>query len=152
MAFGITVHRRADDALYRTEPDVGSEAFDDWIKECQARWVYENPLGADGTVFNLWHVPAHELGLPLLGSIYQNGLRVEGAQLAELSRELDALEAFWAGVDFSRATPLSASTIRPGGVEEFRLVPLEQHLRERLGCLREALQVAVECDGVVEIG
>jgi hypothetical protein len=83
MAFGITVHRRADDALYRAEPDVGSESFDRWIKECQDRWVYENPLGADGTVFNLWHVPAHYLKLPLLGSIYENGLRVEGSQLAE---------------------------------------------------------------------
>ena len=74
MAFGITVHRRADDALYRSGSDVGSEEFDRWIKECQARWVYENPLGSDGTVFNLGHVPAHELGLPLLGSIYRSGL------------------------------------------------------------------------------
>ena len=114
MAFDITVHRRSDDALFQ-EPveDVSSEEFDLWIKDCQARWLYENPLGADGTVFNLWHVPAHELGLPLVGSIYQSGLRVQGPQLAELSRELDALEAFWAATDFSQATPLTASTRPP---------------------------------------
>jgi hypothetical protein len=152
MSFSITVHRRADDALYRLEPDVGSEAFDRWIKECQARWVYENPLGADGTVFELWHVPAHHLGLPLVGAIYQNGLRVEGSQFTELTRELDALEAFWARVDFSQAAPLKASITHPGGVEEVRLVPLEDHLRERLGYLREAIRLALECDGVVDIG
>ncbi len=91
MAFGITVHRRSDDPLYQSEPDVGSEAFDRWIKECQGRWVYENPLGADGTVFELWHVPAHHLELPLLGSIYHGGLRVQGSQVDDLNRELDAL-------------------------------------------------------------
>jgi hypothetical protein len=148
MAFGITVHRRADDALYRMELDVRSEAFDGWIKECQARWIYEKPLGSDGTVFDLWHVPAHELGLPLLGSIYQDGLRVEGPQLTDLSREL---EAFWARADFSRAAPRSAPTIHPDGVEEVRLAPLEEHLRERLGYFREAIRVAAGCDGVVVI-
>lgn len=151
MSFAITVHRRADDALYQTEPTaVGSEEFDRWIKECQARWVYENPLGADGTIFELWHVPAAELGLPLVGSIYNNRLRVEGAQLPELSRELDALEAFWDRTDFSGTPPLKYHTILPG-FEEIRLVPLREHLQERLGYLREAIRVAGECDGVVEI-
>jgi hypothetical protein len=82
MAFSITVHRRSDDALFQTPPaDVSSEEFDRWIKDCQARWLYENPLGADGTVFELWNVPAHEIGLPLVGAIYDNGLRVAGADL-----------------------------------------------------------------------
>jgi hypothetical protein len=152
MAFSITVHRRADDPLYRSEPHVRSEAFDAWIKECQAQWVYEKPLGSNGTVFEPWHIPAHELGLPMLGSIYQNGLQVEGTQLAELSRELDALEAFWAEIDFSQAAPLTAATILPGSVEEVKLVPLLEHLRERLGYLREAIHVATECDGVLGIG
>ena len=151
MAFGITVHRRADDALYRSEPDVRSESFDRWIKECQDRWVYEDPLGADGTVFEQWHVPAHHLKLPLLGSIYHHGLRVAGTQLEELSRELDALEAFWDQTDYSAATPLSYHTIVPGGAEEVRSVPLRDHLQERLGYLREAIRIAQDCDGVIGI-
>lgn len=151
MAFGITVHRRSDDALYRSHPDVASEAFDRWMEQCQARWVYENPLGADGTVFEQWHVPAHRLGLPLLGSIYHDGLRVEGEQLAALGRELDALERFWAGTDFSRATPLRVSTMRPDGTWEERMEPLADHLAEQSGYLREAILVANECDGVVVI-
>ena len=152
MAFGITVHRRADDALYRSHPDVASEGFDSWMMECQARWVYENPLGAGGTVFELWHVPAHELHLPLLGSIYHDGLRVEGEQLAALSRELDALQRFWAATDFSQTTPLRASIMHPDGTQEERLVPLADHLSERLGYLREAIRIAYECGGVVDIG
>jgi hypothetical protein len=152
MAFSITVHRRADDALYRSEPAFGSESFDRWIKECQARWVYENPLGADGTVFELWHVPAHHLGLPMIGSIYQNGLRVEGQQLADLSRELDALEVFWDNTDFSDARPMSCHALGDDGKEEVRFLPLREHLQERLGHLREAIRIAQECDGMVDIG
>ena len=151
MAFGITVHRRADAALYQSHPDVRSEEFDRWCKECQARWVYENPLGADGTVFESWHVPAIRLGLPLLGSIYQNGLEVEGQQVIELGHELDALERFWASTDFSQAEPLPRSIIHPNGIEETQLVPLVDHLRTRLGYLREAIRIAVECDGVIVI-
>lgn len=152
MAFGITVHRRADDAIYRTHPEVSSDEFDRWIKECRARWVYENPLGAGGTVFELWHVPARELGLPLLGSVYHDGLHVEGEHLAALSRELDALEGFWAATDFSMPRPHQASIIHPDGRHEEWSVPLAEHLRERLGYLREAIRIAEECDGVVDIG
>ena len=82
MAFSISVHRRSDDALFRTPPaDVSTEALDRWIKDCQAKRLYENPLGADGTVFELWNVPAHKLGLPLVGALYDNGLHVGGAAL-----------------------------------------------------------------------
>jgi len=151
MAFGITVHRRADAALYQSHPDVRSEEFDRWCKECQTRWVYENPLGADGTVFEFWHVPAIYIGLPLLGSLYENGLRVEGQRLIELGHELDSLERAWVSTDFSQADPLSAHTIHSNGIEEVKLVPLVEHLHERLGYLREAIRIAVECDGVIDI-
>lgn len=151
MAIGITVHRRADDAIYSDAPEVGSEVFDRWIKDCQDRWVYENPLGADGTVFEHWHVPAHKLGLLLIGSIYHHGIRAEGSQLAELSRELVQLEAFWDQTDFSTARPLTCTTLLPGGAEEVVLIPLREHLQQRLGYLREAIRMAKECDGVVVI-
>ena len=132
MAFGITVHRRSDDGLFQAPPaNVYSEEFDRWIKDVQARWLYENPLGAGGTVFDWWHKPAHEIGLPLVGAIYNEGLRVTDADLDRLSRELDALERFWDGADLSQE--------------------LRDHLQESLGYLREAIRIALECDGILVI-
>lgn len=151
MPYHITVHRRADDAFFRSHPDVASHEFDAWCDECQARWVYVNPLGAGGTVFEWWHDPAIELGLPLLGSVYQDGLEVEGERLAELGRELDALERYWDEADFSRAMAVTLPSRLPDGTQDIRVVPQEQDLRERLGYLREAIRVASECDGVVTI-
>lgn len=152
MAFHVTVHRRSDDALYHSHPEFGSEPFDRWMAECQARWVYDNPLGGDDEVFNLWHVPAHELGLPLLSSVYREGLRAEGQQLRELSRELDALESFWAVTDFTHADPVNYSIRHPDGTLEARQVSRIDHLHKRLSYLREAICLAEECDGVVCIG
>jgi hypothetical protein len=143
MAFSITVHRRSDDALFQTPPvDVYSEEFDCWIKDCETRVLYENPLGADGTVFELWNVPAHEIGLPLVGAIYDNGLRVAGADLDCLSRELEALERFWDRADFSQAGSLNHHITYPDGSQEVRVVPLQDHLQERLCYLREAIRLA----------
>jgi hypothetical protein len=153
MAFAISVHRRSDDALFQSPPaDVYTEEFDRWIKNCQERWLYQNPLGADGTVFEFWNVPAHEIGLPLVGAIYNNGLRVAGADLDHLSRELEALERFWDGADFSQAGSINHHIIHADGSKEVRVVPLRDDLQERLGYLREAIRIAQECDGIVDIG
>jgi hypothetical protein len=152
MSFGITVHRLSDDELFKTHPaDVYSEEFDHWIKDCQERLLYENPLGADGTVFELWNVPAHEIGLPLVGAIYNDGLRVAGEDLDRLSRELDALERFWDDADFSQAGSMNQHIIHADGSQESRAIPLRDDLQERLGYLREAIRIAAENDGIVEI-
>ena len=42
--------------------------------------------------------------------------------------------------------------MHPDGTQEERLVPLADHLSERLGYLREAIRIAYECGGVVDIG
>jgi hypothetical protein len=152
MAFSITVHRRSDDSLFQAPPgDVFSEEFDRWFKDCQARWLYENPLGADGTVFEWWHVPAQEIGFPLVGAIYNNGIRVAGADLNRLIRELEMLERFWDRANFSEAGSLNHHITYADGSQEERLVPLRDHLQERLGYLREAIHIAQECDGIVGI-
>jgi hypothetical protein len=147
MAFHITVHRRTDDELFRSHPEVGTDDFESWLAECQTRWVYENPFGADGTVHDFWHLPARDRGLPLIGNIYENGLRVEGHQLVELSKELDHLEAIWSRMDLGKG-----EWITYVDCQTHQLLTVQEHLHERLAYVREAIRAAQDCDGVLEIG
>ncbi|MEM7795690.1 MAG: hypothetical protein AAF579_14720 [Cyanobacteria bacterium P01_C01_bin.118] len=121
MAFHIYVERKRDSA-----------------------YIYDRPLGTDGTVYDRWHAPAHRLGLRLLSEVYDNGLNVEGAELDELSDELNALETFW-DKKFIRVGPISYRTV------DIDMVWLKEESDPRIGYLREAIRIAQECDGSLRI-
>lgn len=154
MPFSITVHRKSDDAFFQSPPsDVASKEFDLWADECQARTLYAEPLGSDGTVYKFWHVPAHALGLSLIGAIYNEGLCMEGDGFGQMEAELNALEEWWkshAIMDAERLLECSASCA-DGPCSETQ-ISMEEHLQGRLGCLREAIRIAREYDGIVAIG
>jgi len=129
MSFYIVVKPLAE-----LEPEMPEDdsLFDEWIEQCQKWWLYDNPLGADGTVGEYWCIPAKRLGLPLLAQIYHEGLSVSTPEeLEQLSRELDTLEAHWHTLSLPEWPP------------NF----LESRLLERMGFFREAVQVALEQRG-----
>src|SRR5262245_20815649 len=152
MSFSISVHHRADDLLFRSPPDVHSKEFDHWFDECMAKTVYDNPLGSDGSVHEFWHVPALQLGLPLIRSIYNDGLWLHGVDLERLGREADTLERYWKSLNLTGRRPYACHTIRGDGSEERTWISVRDHLRERMGYLREAIRVAKAEDGVLSIG
>jgi len=106
--------------------------------------VYNKPLGSDGTVYLRWYQPAHRLGLPLIGSIYHDGLSVEGPQMAALSQELDILETFWDRA-FIRTGPLDFATT------DVDMVWLREESDRRIGYFREAIRMAQECGGILHV-
>jgi len=115
------------------------------------RELYHKSLGADETIFGYWHLPACDRGLALVAQIYHEGLEVRGDQLDQLFEELQRLEEHW------RATGAGKTLQIPHNVTDGRgsLSPAHicvfDHLTERLGFVREAIRIARESAGVIEI-
>ena len=124
MSFSISVHRQSD-----------------------GREVYTNPLGAGHIVHQFWHAPAAELGLPLLGSLYNEGVTATGAELSQLESELSTLEARWAELQLDLEPPLHWTAGEQSGT-----IAMRTHLQQRAGYLKEAIQIARKEDGVLELG
>jgi hypothetical protein len=152
MSFSISVHRCVDDPYFASPPDVSSADFDQWFAWYRERTLYDNPLGADGTVYELWHVPAKTLGLRLLVAVYNEGLVVAGRELETLSAEADKLEAFWDSLDLGNMPPYVCESWREDGSWERTYQSVREHLKERMGYLREAIQIARAKDGTLTIG
>ena len=132
MSFGIGVYRRTDDKLFNSPPeDVNSGMFDEWFEVCRDRTLYENPLGADGDIYEFWSKPASQLGLTKLKQIYNEGLRVLGSEIGDFASELATLERYWES-------------------QRMDLAKLSG-LKERMRALHEALEIARRHDGVVNI-
>src|SRR4051812_46356223 len=108
MPFGVTVGDRPN----------GQQAF-------------MRPLGAGQTVFQFWSAPAQELGLPLLGRVYEDGLTVRHEDLNQLESELSALESRWAAMPLDCEPPLQWSSTDIDGRTERGTISLRDHLRER---------------------
>ena len=152
MSFDISVHKRADDDLFTCPPEgAWSKEFYAWMALCHSRTFYNNPLGSGSTIYHYWSTPAAELTLPLIASIYDSGLRLTGAELDRLAAELDVLEQHWGSLDFTAEPNIVESTMHDDGTEERNEIPFYDHLRERMGYLREAIQIARDEDGVLTV-
>jgi hypothetical protein len=150
MAFHISVYRKSDDELFVNPPeDVNSLEFEQWEARCLARTLYDNPLGSDDTVYHYWSTLAEHLGLPLISEIYTSGLRLYGADLSRLEKELDRLERHWETLDMRNEPGVLDSTLSEEGRIKTNKVAFLDHLRERIGYLREAIRIAKASDGVV---
>jgi len=111
--------------------------IDEWLEQIQKTWLYDNPLGAVGTVGEYWCTPAKRLGLFLLAKISDEGLSVSTSEeLEQLSKELDTLETHWHTLTLPEWPP------------NF----LESRLLERMEFFREAIQVALERKGLLSVG
>ena len=128
MSFRVYVYRP-----HKSQPlPDDSEQWDDGIKAEEQYTLYNEPLGADGTIYHYWHLIAHQLSLPLIASIYNQGLKLEDeAGFTALDLELQQLEIYWNTQPLETPRPPSAIADH-----------VEEHLRERMGYLRKALNLA----------
>jgi hypothetical protein len=97
--------------------------------------LYEQPLGSEAAIREFWSVPAAELELPLLTSLYDQGFYQgifwEGDELVQAASELACLENHWVKMQLD-ATRYA-------------------DLRDRAGYMREALKMANSYGGWVSI-
>jgi hypothetical protein len=137
MSREISVVLKADMAFLATPPndDVYSPEFEAWEKEALRRHRFSEPLGSEWVVGEYWSRPSLRLGLPLLGSIYDEGFHVarewRGDDLDALERELAVLVDHWSRQPFES--------------------DIADHLAERAGFLREAIRIARSEGGVILI-
>jgi hypothetical protein len=121
-------------AEYSTE-DERLLALDKLQRECAKLDLFSEPFGGDYTVGKYWSGMAGKLGLPMLASLYEHGLKLETeGQMEELGHELDVLEAYWDSHIYELLDePISGIH----GQER-------EHLGEQMGYLREAIRIAKE--------
>jgi hypothetical protein len=142
MSFWFSVVRIEDEEklpstdmiLARDEVDEATwwEAFHKWEKERAKFILYEGPLGADSTVGVFWSGIAHKIGLPLLASIYNEGLRlVSPDEIARFEKELETLQEY--------GDTHKLDDLYPGSGTDDQI---RDHLKERLGNVREAIRIA----------
>ena len=107
------------------------------------RQIYRKTVGADNIVFSYWTVPAYEIGLPLLAQIYHDGLELSSAQFDQLLCELQLLEKHWV----ESGAGNSDQIVRPGEDGLW----LSEYLHAKAGLVREAVRIARESVGLVDI-
>jgi hypothetical protein len=151
LAFHITVRRLAG-PLPPDPPDSADRAaLDKWLAQCAVGELYSNPLGADDTVYRWWFLPSQRLSLPLLSRVYPNGLEISDGDLDQLAVELDVLEREWLNSGLKSERPLNWIAVGHDGCRIKGQITLADHLRERAGYLRQAIDAARTQAGVVSI-
>lgn len=115
--------------------------LDAWLDECNKFVLYQQPLGSGHAIFNFWSLIARELQLPLISSIYDNGLSLASPdELNQLTNELNQLENYWNSHKLEETEEKSASCDN-----------LKEDLAERMQYLRTAIVVARENKAVLTI-
>jgi hypothetical protein len=115
-------------------------AFTEWEEQFRKAHLYYEPLGGDYSIGVFWWEIASQLGLPMLTSLYRNGLQLEtSAELQQLEHELNALQTYWDSHDL-RTEP----TVGFHGYER-------QHLQEQMDHVREAIRIAIREGAVLSI-
>jgi hypothetical protein len=137
MSRNITVYTLPNWAFNKTPPskDINSPEFEEWCKQAENLCEFEAPLGSESAVRMYWSVPARELGLPLLASIYDDGFH-------------RACE--WASVDLDRLS------IELGKlVAHWSTLPIDSDIRNdligRMSSFLAAIKIAKACNGTVTI-
>ncbi len=141
----MSVNRSSDRSVLDSPPAVTGPDFDAWMELADTLCLFHAPFGADGTVHEYWSTPAIHRELPLITSIYQDGLQVDGDDLDRLESELSELERYWdecVDPEIMVTTTLGRHALQ---------VPLLVHLSNRADSLRAAIRVARTCDGYLTI-
>ena len=130
MSFHISVVLPEHLEFINQVPDDADD-MDKWIEECGKLSLYDAPLDAGGVVFEYWSKIARSLQLPLISSLYYDGLKLSDSEVPELEVEMEKLERFWEENELV-------------GVDKFEWDQdsARKDLKERLNYLREAADVA----------
>jgi len=115
------------------------------------RRIYDKVIGAEDTVFSYWHEAANYLDLPWVAQIYHEGVELRDGELDCLSLDLQRLEDHWVATRAGEGLQIPRLIVGPDGVRQQTFVWLHDHLRSRLVVVREAIRIAKESGGVVEI-
>lgn len=119
--------------------------------EGQSREIYQNPLATATQLWEYWLQPATDIGLTFFSNRFDDGLEVSGEDLDKLAGDLDKLERYWSEARVGESEHVRYCTIRPDGIREEGTIRLQDHLRIRLGYLREAIRIAHDSNGVLRI-
>src|SRR3954454_16270967 len=96
-----------DIVVYRGS-DVEHLSPSDWRLRDGAKPLFDEPLGGEGAVREVWSAPATRLGLPPLAAVYEHGIYHgicwHGGQLHAAEAELAHLEEFWRGAGLDAGT------------------------------------------------
>lgn len=115
--------------------------LDAWLDECNKFVLYQQPLGGGHAVFNFWSLIASELQLPLISSIYNDGLSLASPdELNQLTNELNQLENHWNSHKLEETKEKSASRYN-----------LKEDLADRMQYVRTAIVVAQENKAVLTV-
>ena len=130
MSFHISVVLPKHLEFINQMPDDADD-MDKWTAECEKLNLYDAPLDAGGVVFEYWSKIARSLQLPLISSLYDEGLQLNDSEVPALESELEKLERYWEENELL-------------GVEKFEWDQdsARKDLKERLHYLREAADVA----------
>src|SRR5437879_3096600 len=115
------------------------------------RRVYYKALGAVDTVYSYWYLAANDLGLAWVAQIYHEGVELRDEELDCLSSDLQKLEDHWVTTGAGEGLQIPSLILGADGVRRQTFVWLHEHLRARLGFVREAIHIAKKSGGVVEI-
>lgn len=119
--------------------------------EGRSQELYQNLLGSGTQLWQYWLRPADELGLAFLCEHFDDGMEVSGNDLDNLASDLDRLERYWVEAQVGVSERVHYSDTHPDGSREEGDIPMHDHLRVRLGFLREAIRIAKESSGVLRI-
>jgi hypothetical protein len=130
MGFSISVVLPEHLEFVNQAPDNDND-MDQWIEEGEKLNLYEAPLDAGGVVYEYWSKIAHDLHLPLIAAIYNEGLKLYASEVPALEIEMEKLEQYWEENELP-------------GVETFEWDQdsAKKDLKQRLNYLREAVEVA----------
>lgn len=118
------------------------------VEDARGRDIYTNAFGGGGTVFQYWSTPAKQLGLPLIAAIYNEACTWSGHDLQRIVRELVVLEAYWEHEGYEGHEPYTSMGSASGVTNVMSTL---EHLQERAGHLRTAVQLATEHHGSVSV-
>lgn len=129
MSFSIGVYLPEHLEFINQVPEHPDD-MDAWIEECEKLKLYDAPLDAGAVVYEYWSKIAHHLHLPLLGAIYNEGVKLFASEVPALEGEMEQLERYWEENELI-------------GVERFEWDQdsAKRDLKERLNYLREAAEV-----------
>ena len=137
MSFRVYVNIPHEDIPVPDDPSK----LDAWLEEHGKFSIYDEPLGADSTVYKFWSSIADQVGLPMIASIYNQGLSIKDPEeLDRLERELNELESYWKSHHLEDPNPKS-------GIRDC----LEEHLWERMGYFRQAIKIAREHKAILGV-
>jgi hypothetical protein len=130
MSFSISVYLPEHLDFINQVPE-NPDGMDKWIGECSKLCLYDAPLDAGAIIYEYWSKISNELGLPLISSIYNDGLILNHSEVPKLEAEMEKIEQYWEENQLM-------------GVEKFEWTQssAKKDLKERLNYLREAADIA----------